>query len=82
MIETIDIELNGFAYQVEVDVTESYDYYDDGEDSSVCEQTTYDVEIYEVYLVKGRNVYRVINERILEEINNEDLLNYYFDQCL
>ena len=78
MIETIDVNLDGFDYQVEVDVTEDYTF---DEEDDVGEVTHYDLEVYDVYLVKKKNVYKVINEHILEEINNLNLLELYFEQC-
>ena len=77
MIETIDIELNGFDYQVEIDV-DTVETWEDGEEQ---EDVYHTVEVIDAYLVRGRKVYRVTNEFILEEINNEDLMEYYFDQC-
>lgn len=78
MIETIDIELNGFEYQVEIDV----DTVETWEDGDFQEDVYHTVEVIDVYLVRGRKVYRVANEFILEEINNLDLMEFYFDQCV
>lgn len=77
MIETIDIELNGLEYQVEVDVTEEYVSYNDDDYDAV----DHDLEVVDIYLVRKRKVYRVSNEYVWEEINNLDLLECYFEQC-
>jgi len=75
MIKTLDIELNNLKYQVEIDIDDESEEQDD-----YCESMNTQIEIIDIYFIKKRNVYKVTNEYIWNEINSLNLFEEYIEQ--
>lgn len=83
MADIIDVELNGLEYKVNIDLYDDNEYeYNDFDDSGsdICDIMPEKIEILDIYLIRKKNLYKVTNEKIWEEIEDLDLMEYYIAQ--